>query len=118
VVLEAAVAAGAPADIMGWIDEPTGSLSQALMQYRDINLILATGGNEAEHTFLTHLEGIADQAFDDQCTPANPRYPLITDLKDLYTAAYQGVQLEATISAPTAQGLAIYGGSFGGSNSP
>ena len=53
--------------------------------------------NEDEHTFFAHLEGIADQAFDDQCTPANPRYPLIEDLKDLYTAAYRGVQVEATI---------------------
>jgi acetaldehyde dehydrogenase/alcohol dehydrogenase len=44
VVLDAAVAAGAPADIIGWIDEPTVPLSQALMQHRDINLILATGG--------------------------------------------------------------------------
>jgi acetaldehyde dehydrogenase/alcohol dehydrogenase len=44
VVLEAAVAAGAPRDIIGWIDEPSVSLSQALMQHRDINLILATGG--------------------------------------------------------------------------
>ena len=53
--------------------------------------------NEDEHTFFAHLEGIADQAFDDQCTPANPRYPLITDLKNLYTAAYRGVQVKATI---------------------
>lgn len=44
VVLEAAVAAGAPPNIIGWIDEPTVALSQALMQHRDINLILATGG--------------------------------------------------------------------------
>lgn len=44
VVLDAAVAAGAPPDIIGWIDEPTVPLSQALMQHRDINLILATGG--------------------------------------------------------------------------
>ncbi len=43
-VLEAAVAAGAPEDIIGWIDEPTVSLSNQLMQHPDINLILATGG--------------------------------------------------------------------------
>ena len=59
--------------------------------------------NEDEHTFFAHLEGIADQAFDDQCTPANPRYPLISDLKDLYTAAYRGIQVEATIPQPVAQ---------------
>ena len=43
-VLKAAVEAGAPQDIIGWIDEPTVALSQALMQHKDINLILATGG--------------------------------------------------------------------------
>lgn len=43
-VLEAAVAAGAPADIIGWIDEPTVELSNNLMHHPDINLILATGG--------------------------------------------------------------------------
>ncbi|NMF58141.1 bifunctional acetaldehyde-CoA/alcohol dehydrogenase [Pseudanabaena yagii GIHE-NHR1] len=44
IVLEAAIAAGAPPDIIGWIDEPTVPLSQALMQHHDIKLILATGG--------------------------------------------------------------------------
>ncbi|MDB9524645.1 bifunctional acetaldehyde-CoA/alcohol dehydrogenase [Oscillatoria sp. CS-180] len=44
VVLEAAVAAGAPPDIIGWIDEPSVPLSQALMQHPDVSLILATGG--------------------------------------------------------------------------
>ena len=43
-VLEAAVAAGAPKDIIGWIDEPTLELSNALMRHPAINLILATGG--------------------------------------------------------------------------
>jgi acetaldehyde dehydrogenase/alcohol dehydrogenase len=44
IVLQAAIEAGAPKDIIGWIDEPTVPLSQALMQHRDIKLILATGG--------------------------------------------------------------------------
>lgn len=43
-VLRAAVAAGAPKDIIGWIDEPSVELSNALMHHQDINLILATGG--------------------------------------------------------------------------
>jgi acetaldehyde dehydrogenase/alcohol dehydrogenase len=38
------VAAGAPAGIVGWIAEPTVDLSNALMQHKDIDLILATGG--------------------------------------------------------------------------
>ncbi len=49
IVLEAAVAAGAPPDIIGWIDEPTLELSTALMQHPAINLILATGGPGMVH---------------------------------------------------------------------
>ncbi|QAV24896.1 bifunctional acetaldehyde-CoA/alcohol dehydrogenase [Proteus hauseri] len=44
IVLKAAIAAGAPKDIIGWIDEPSVALSNALMHHDDINLILATGG--------------------------------------------------------------------------
>ncbi|MBC8943786.1 MULTISPECIES: bifunctional acetaldehyde-CoA/alcohol dehydrogenase [Xenorhabdus] len=44
IVLQAAIAAGAPKDIIGWIDEPSVELSNALMHHADINLILATGG--------------------------------------------------------------------------
>ncbi len=44
VVLDAAVKAGAPKDIIGWIDEPTMELSGALMGHKKIQCILATGG--------------------------------------------------------------------------
>jgi acetaldehyde dehydrogenase/alcohol dehydrogenase len=44
VVLEAAVAAGAPEGIIGWIEEPTVEMAQALMRHPDIAEILATGG--------------------------------------------------------------------------
>ncbi|EPH2167691.1 bifunctional acetaldehyde-CoA/alcohol dehydrogenase [Proteus mirabilis] len=44
IVLNAAIAVGAPKDIIGWIDEPSVALSNALMHHDDINLILATGG--------------------------------------------------------------------------
>ncbi|MDR3793451.1 MAG: bifunctional acetaldehyde-CoA/alcohol dehydrogenase [Terracidiphilus sp.] len=43
-VLEAAVAAGAPEDIIGWISDPTIELSNQLMRHNDIKIILATGG--------------------------------------------------------------------------
>ncbi|MGX9417317.1 bifunctional acetaldehyde-CoA/alcohol dehydrogenase [Vibrio sp. RC27] len=43
-VLDAAVAAGAPKDIIGWIDQPSVELSNALMKHDGIALILATGG--------------------------------------------------------------------------
>lgn len=43
-VLEAAVKAGAPKDIIGWIDTPTMELSSALLHHPDVDCILATGG--------------------------------------------------------------------------
>ena len=44
IVLQAAIAAGAPKDLIAWIDQPSVELSNALMHHPDINLILATGG--------------------------------------------------------------------------
>ncbi|WP_076411348.1 bifunctional acetaldehyde-CoA/alcohol dehydrogenase [Shewanella sp. UCD-KL12] len=44
IVLEAAIEAGAPKDIIGWIDQPSVALSNQLMTHDKINLILATGG--------------------------------------------------------------------------
>ena len=49
IVLDAAVEAGAPKNIIGWLEEPTTSLSNALMQHKDISLILATGGPGMVH---------------------------------------------------------------------
>jgi len=48
-VLKAAIAAGAPEDIIGCIDEPTVELSNQLMRHPDIKLILATGGPGMVH---------------------------------------------------------------------
>jgi acetaldehyde dehydrogenase/alcohol dehydrogenase len=48
-VLQAAVEAGAPADLIGWIDSPTVELSTQLMRHPDIKLILATGGPGMVH---------------------------------------------------------------------
>jgi acetaldehyde dehydrogenase / alcohol dehydrogenase len=45
--------------------------------------------------FYPDLEAMAEQAFDDQCTGANPRYPLIQDLKELYVLAYYGCRVDA-----------------------
>jgi acetaldehyde dehydrogenase/alcohol dehydrogenase len=44
VILNAAVEAGAPKDIIGWIDEPSMELSDALLHHPDVACILATGG--------------------------------------------------------------------------
>ncbi|MDR2435695.1 MAG: aldehyde dehydrogenase family protein [Puniceicoccales bacterium] len=44
IVLEASVNAGAPRDIIGWLEDPTIELTNALMQHPFVNIILATGG--------------------------------------------------------------------------
>lgn len=44
ILLQTAIAAGAPKDILSWIDEPLVKLSNQLMHHLDINLILATSG--------------------------------------------------------------------------
>ncbi|MBE6982530.1 MAG: bifunctional acetaldehyde-CoA/alcohol dehydrogenase [Ruminococcaceae bacterium] len=44
----------------------------------------------AESDFLATLDEMVEQAFDDQCTGANPRYPLMSELKDMYLKAYYG----------------------------
>lgn len=44
----------------------------------------------SEKDFLAQLDELSEKAFDDQCTGANPRYPLITEIKDLYLKAYYG----------------------------
>ena len=77
--------------LLNWLEE----LKIAL----DIPLsIQAAGVNEAD--FLAAVDDLAEQAFDDQCTGANPRYPLISELKDVLLASYYGTAYVDTIDAP------------------
>ncbi len=43
-----------------------------------------------EKDFLDRLDDMTEQAFDDQCTGANPRYPLMSEIKQMYLNAYYG----------------------------
>lgn len=43
-----------------------------------------------EKEFLDTVDAMSEQAFDDQCTGTNPRYPLIEEIKQMYLAAYYG----------------------------
>ncbi|PWL50858.1 MAG: bifunctional acetaldehyde-CoA/alcohol dehydrogenase [Clostridiales bacterium] len=43
-----------------------------------------------EKDFLDRLDAMTEQAFDDQCTGANPRYPLMSEIKQMYLNAYYG----------------------------
>ena len=44
----------------------------------------------SEEDFLSTLDEMSEKAFDDQCTGANPRYPLISEIKDIYLKTYYG----------------------------
>lgn len=43
-----------------------------------------------EKDFITRLDDMVEQAFDDQCTGTNPRYPLMSEIKQMYLNAYYG----------------------------
>ncbi len=89
--------------MLEWLDE--------LKQQLDIPLsIQAAGVNEAD--FLAKVDKLAEEAFDDQCTGANPRYPLISELKQIlidsyygraYVEVYEREQIAAAISEPKAE---------------
>lgn len=44
----------------------------------------------SEKSFYATLDHMSEKAFDDQCTGANPRYPLISEIKDMYISAFEG----------------------------
>lgn len=64
--------------------------------------IQAAGVSEAD--FIAKLDELAVEAFDDQCTGANPRYPLITELKDVLLASYYG---KAFVEGETFEGTTV-----------
>lgn len=47
-----------------------------------------------EKDFLATLDEMTEDAFDDQCTGTNPRYPLMSEIKDMYLQAYYGHKVE------------------------
>jgi acetaldehyde dehydrogenase / alcohol dehydrogenase len=69
---------------------------ETLKRDLDIPLTIKEAMSEDEQAFYSKVEPMAEQAFDDQCTGANPRYPLIQDLKELYTLAYLGCRIDSS----------------------
>ncbi len=63
-------------------------LQQAIGLPKTIQEALA--GKFTEEEFLAKLDQMSEDAFDDQCTGANPRYPLIAEIKEMYLNAYYG----------------------------
>jgi acetaldehyde dehydrogenase/alcohol dehydrogenase len=89
------------------LDEKVEKLVAAIEDLKralDIPATIKEALPEDEQEFYSHLEELADRAFDDQCTGANPRYPLIRDLKELYTLAYRGCRVDAALYHPEVVG--------------
>ncbi len=81
--------------LLGWLEELKHNL--------DIPLSIQSAGiNEAD--FLAKLDELSVQAFDDQCTGANPRYPLISELKEVLLASYYG---RAYVEGETVEGTTV-----------
>jgi len=71
-------------------EEKIKNLLKAIDELKKVLEIAPTikGHGIAEKEFKGYLDQMAEDAFDDQCTGANPRYPLIAELKQLYIDAY------------------------------
>jgi acetaldehyde dehydrogenase/alcohol dehydrogenase len=81
------------------LDEKVECLVEAIENLKhqlDIPRTIKETLSEDEQAFYSKVEHMAEQAFDDQCTGANPRYPLIQDLKELYILAYLGCRIESS----------------------
>lgn len=81
--------------LLAWLDELKGDL--------DIPMSIQAAG-VAEADFLAKVDELAVEAFDDQCTGANPRYPLISELKEVLLAAYYG---KAFVEGETFEGTTV-----------
>ena len=78
----------------------TGSTDEELVEalINEINTLKTRVGIKAsikeyvpnEEEFMNSLDEMVEQAFDDQCTGANPRYPLMSEIKQMYLNAYFG----------------------------
>ena len=57
----------------------------------------------AEDQFIGKLDDLAMRSYEDQCAPANPRMPMLDDMKDLMAAAYYGTSLDEVRAAAAAR---------------
>ena len=71
---------GAP-ELLAWLENIQAELGIP-------KSIREAGVQEAD--FLANVDKLSEDAFDDQCTGANPRYPLMSEIKEMYLRAYYG----------------------------
>lgn len=89
-------------------EEGVESYARAVEELRDrvgIPRSFAAQG-VSEQAFIGKLDDLAMRSYEDQCAPANPRMPMLDDMKDLMTAAYYGTSLQDVRSRRTAAGAA------------
>ncbi|MBQ9695766.1 MAG: bifunctional acetaldehyde-CoA/alcohol dehydrogenase [Oscillospiraceae bacterium] len=89
--VECAEACGVTGDTKEEIFEKFIAKLEALKETIGIKKTIRDYGVD-EKDFLGRLDQMSEDAFDDQCTGANPRYPLISEIKEMYLKAYYGEQ--------------------------
>jgi len=89
-------------------EEGVESYARAVEKLRDAvgipSSFAAQGVSEA--AFIGKLDDLAMRSYEDQCAPANPRMPMLDDMKDIMTAAYYGTSVEDVRDQRTASGTA------------
>jgi acetaldehyde dehydrogenase/alcohol dehydrogenase len=86
---EIAKALGLPARTT---EEGVKSLVEAIKRLMaELNIPMSISAcNIDRKTFMAKVPELADKAFEDQCTTANPRLPLVKELEEIYKKAYEG----------------------------
>jgi acetaldehyde dehydrogenase / alcohol dehydrogenase len=74
-------------------EEGVESLVQAIIKLaKELDIPMSLETNGIDHAeFESKIDYLADKAFEDQCTTANPKLPLVTELAEIYRQAYKGV---------------------------
>lgn len=75
------------------VEEGVESLVQAVIKLgKELNIPMSIAAqNVNKEVFESQVMELAERAFEDQCTPANPKLPLVTELAEIYRQAYEGV---------------------------
>ena len=73
-------------------EESVDKLIEAIRNLmRDLNMPMSIKDcGVEEEVFMANLDKLSENAHDDQCTGANPRYPLVEEIKEIYRKAYYG----------------------------
>ncbi|WP_342046709.1 bifunctional acetaldehyde-CoA/alcohol dehydrogenase [Bacillus sp. OTU530] len=75
------------------VEEGVESLVQAIIKLgKELDIPMSIAAQQVnKEVFESQVMELAERAFEDQCTPANPKLPLVTELAEIYRQAYEGV---------------------------